>query len=491
MSDIIDPLIPPYRFERVQDRLYRGGYPKPRNFRFLKRQRLKTILSLIPQNQDPHLTSFCHANSIALLTIKVDSPNENVTVTNKIASQCLELLTNPAHAPLYLHCLDGSNVTGLIIMCLRKLQLWRVASYQNEYLRFELNGEIIPEESEFVEAYDGAGLVLSNPYAEWVWPGRTSLDVNLLPFDNGVHPVLPAVRLAQRMSTEICVADPLTSLNRSATDPALREGVEDIVSESTSIAIANDSGAVAVFSESPGDIAASTEGSIQMMIKTRRTASDTQNPNPARTAAPQILSSTTTTSREPTKEPVHRVGENAGTKLPSAFQRHNNRSEHGDNKKHHRRMVSDAEVHSSGAASDRSLGSLHTSLSTGALTEVLSSARQSDSDAHSQTQASARQPLSSIHEVLEPVLAALSSARDFAESSAQMLESRGRANGADSSSGAVPVSAAENMAQLYGSATTAAATAGATVSETEASGAIREIPLSALVDALAIEGLGM
>ncbi|KAJ1719481.1 protein-tyrosine-phosphatase [Coemansia erecta] len=487
MSDIIDPLIPPYRFERVQDRLYRGGYPKPRNFRFLKRQRLKTILSLIPQSQDPHLTSFCLANNITLLTIKVDSPNENVTVTDKIASQCLELLTDPAHAPLYLHCLDGSNVTGLIIMCLRKLQLWRVASYQNEYLRFELNGEIIPEESEFVEAYDGAGLVLGNPYAEWVWPGRTSLDVNMLPFDGGVHPVLPAVRLAQRMSTEICVADQLT---RSATDPALRDGVEDIVSESTSIGIASDSGAVAVFSESTRDTAANTEGTIHMTIKTRRTASDTQNQNPAQTVAPQILSSIA--SREPSRdrrfsasESGYCVGEKAETKLPSAFQKHSG-SDNGDHKKHshHRRMASDAVVHS-GAASDKSLGSLHTSLSTGALTEVLSSARQSDSDAHSQTQMSSRQPLSSIHEVLEPVLAALTSARDFAESSAQMLESRGRMDGADSSRLA-PASAAANMTQTYGPAATAA-----TAGETEASGAIREISLSVLVDALAIEGLGM
>ncbi|KAJ1825921.1 protein-tyrosine-phosphatase, partial [Coemansia sp. RSA 2703] len=266
MSDIIDPLIPPYRFERVQDGLYRGGYPKPRNFRFLKRQRLKTILSLIPQTQDPHLTSFCHANNITLLTIKVESPNENVTVTNKIASQCLALLTNPTHAPLYLHCLDGSNVTGLIVMCLRKLQLWRVASYQNEYLRFELNGEIIPEESEFVDAYDGAGLLLSNPYSPWLWPGRLATDVNLMPFDNGVHPVLPHVRLAHRMSTEICVADPISSLNRSATDPALRDAVQDIVSESTAVAAVGESTGTELLAESLSDPVAGTEDTIQMLV---------------------------------------------------------------------------------------------------------------------------------------------------------------------------------------------------------------------------------
>lgn len=30
-------LIPPFRFTMVEENLFRGGYPKPRNKRFLKR----------------------------------------------------------------------------------------------------------------------------------------------------------------------------------------------------------------------------------------------------------------------------------------------------------------------------------------------------------------------------------------------------------------------------------------------------------------------
>ncbi|KAJ2582898.1 protein-tyrosine-phosphatase, partial [Coemansia sp. RSA 1836] len=226
MADIIDPLMPPYRFERVQPQLYRGGYPKPRNFRFLRRQQLKTIVSLIPDDRDNLLTEFCDSEGIRRIVIAAESPNENVTVTESIVSRCLELVTNPDTAPVYVHCLDGSNVTGVVIMCLRKLQLWRVASLQSEYLRFEQDGEIIPEESEFVEAYSGRGLMLPNPYAEWLWPGRAAADVNTLPFKNGVHPVVPHTRLRQRMSTDICQADPRSVQSRSATDLALRESGE-------------------------------------------------------------------------------------------------------------------------------------------------------------------------------------------------------------------------------------------------------------------------
>ncbi|ORX73113.1 protein-tyrosine phosphatase, partial [Linderina pennispora] len=146
-------LIPPYRFGRVQPELFRGGYPKKRNFRFLRRQQLKTILSLVPSHPDPHLDEFCQAENITRVVIPVASPNENVTVTDDVVSECLALMTDPSKLPMYVHCLDGSNVTGVVIMCLRKLQLWRVASYQNEYLRFEQDGEIISEESEFVEAF--------------------------------------------------------------------------------------------------------------------------------------------------------------------------------------------------------------------------------------------------------------------------------------------------------------------------------------------------
>jgi protein tyrosine/serine phosphatase len=35
-----------------------------------------------------------------------------------------QLLINPTTHPVYLHCMTGAEVTGLIVMCLRKLQLW-------------------------------------------------------------------------------------------------------------------------------------------------------------------------------------------------------------------------------------------------------------------------------------------------------------------------------------------------------------------------------
>ncbi|KAJ1734340.1 protein-tyrosine-phosphatase [Coemansia biformis] len=217
MSDIIDPLIPPHRFERVQNQVYRGGYPKHRNFRFLRRLGLKTIVSLIPGDQDSALAEFCAREGIERVCMQVESPNENVTLKDQVVSRCLGLMTDPHKLPLYVHCLDGSNVTGVVVMCLRKLQLWRVASLQNEYLRFEQDGEIIPEESEFVEMYAGAGLVLPNPYADYLWPGRPPADG--LPFQGGTHPVVPLARLRPRAAA----AEPPVAPKRAATDPSTHD----------------------------------------------------------------------------------------------------------------------------------------------------------------------------------------------------------------------------------------------------------------------------
>ncbi|KAJ2673298.1 protein-tyrosine-phosphatase [Coemansia sp. RSA 1085] len=248
MADIIDPLIPPYRFEQVQSQLYRGGYPKPRNFRFLRRQRLKTLVSLVPTSSNAQLVDFCRAENIEHICINVESPNDNVTLTEPLVSQCLELMTDPARAPLYIHCLDGSNVTGVVVMCLRKLQLWRVASLQNEYLRFEQDGEIIPEESEFVEMYSGQGLVLHNPFVSWLWPGKVVGEEGALPFRNGVHPVVPQTQIMPRKPTDICQADPLANLSRSATDPSLNKNAvaanssEATVDQETPLSRATNSG---------------------------------------------------------------------------------------------------------------------------------------------------------------------------------------------------------------------------------------------------------
>ncbi|KAJ2160386.1 protein-tyrosine-phosphatase [Coemansia sp. RSA 552] len=424
MSDIIDPLIPPYRFERVQNRVYRGGYPKRRNFRFLRRQQLRTMVSLVPGDRDNQLADFCRSEKIERICIPVESPNENVTVTEQTVSRCLELMTDPTRAPLYIHCLDGSNVTGVVVMCLRKLQLWRVVSLQNEYLRFEQDGEIIPEESEFVDMYRGSGLELPSPYAGWLWPSLTGgVDNDVLPFPNGVHPAVPLTRIRPRVSTDICVAEPLPGFSRSATEPVFRE-----TAMQKKGALLDERGALA--KSTPGRFTA-TEASFK---------GDAPGDGSER-------------SRRAS------AGEGSG-------------------------------VQEGEAASGR----LHTSMSTTMLpdrpTTTMRPAERAASKRKSQLAAE-------IHKVAEPVLAALATDDEAADlpsvadsrNSSEWGRSRGHVAQASTDAGSVGGTVADEALFSTNDATSTSTQASAAAAA--GIGEIREVALSALVCALAIEGLGM
>ncbi|KAJ2864207.1 protein-tyrosine-phosphatase [Coemansia aciculifera] len=450
MADIIDPLMPPYRFERVQPQLYRGGYPKPRNFRFLRRQRLKTIVSLIPDDRDNLLAEFCHDEGIKRIVIAVDSPNENVTVSESIVSRCLELVTNPDTMPLYLHCLDGSNVTGVVIMCLRKLQLWRVVSMQSEYLRFEQDGEIIPEESEFVETYSGRGLALPNPYVEWLWPGRVAAlggkyDVNVLPFKNNVHPVVPHTRLKQRMSTDICQADPRPVQSRSATDLASKESSEI------------GRGSEVMYVTEPAD-RPSSEGLFALQQHPLRTSviSDGQSTQTNETTPSLAMADVRTT--------------------------HSSRSQ-----KQSQGKMEAGDGDDQSQTTDQL--SLHTSFSTGALPDM----SQSTQHHHQQ-----RTPMSDAHEVLEPVLAALAGEAMRVAAESNSPHDSGKTTKASTRSNTKPPlgikSSEDDGSEKHRAADEVKGVSSrnsGTLAGISEGAVVKELSLSLLVQALAIEGLGM
>src|ERR1700721_838156 len=54
------------------------------------------------------------------------------------------------HQPIYVHCLNGSEVTSLVIACLRKLQCWSVSSTMAEFGRYCL---VRPAHTSFIETF--------------------------------------------------------------------------------------------------------------------------------------------------------------------------------------------------------------------------------------------------------------------------------------------------------------------------------------------------
>ncbi|KAF9147546.1 hypothetical protein BG015_010795 [Linnemannia schmuckeri] len=165
------PLIPPFRFGTVEPEVYRGAYPKQRNLRYLKRLKLKTILSLVPDEPDEVFQEFCQGRGIRPIHLPVDKVKDNVPLTYNRAVEAVQIIIDPDNLPIYIHCLDGAVVTGLVVCCLRKLQTWNISSAMGEFLRFLRGGVISSEESVFVEKF-GSEIEISKPIPPWLWEGQ-------------------------------------------------------------------------------------------------------------------------------------------------------------------------------------------------------------------------------------------------------------------------------------------------------------------------------
>ena len=129
-------LLPPFRFSTVEFDLFRGGYPTLRNFRFLRRLQLKTIISMVPETPSEDLTTFCQVENIQQHFFQVPKfTSDAVTVSKAVAVDILELLLNASIYPVYLHCLDGTNNTGILFLLLRKIQHWSPSISRLEFCR--------------------------------------------------------------------------------------------------------------------------------------------------------------------------------------------------------------------------------------------------------------------------------------------------------------------------------------------------------------------
>jgi len=147
-------LIPPFRFARVEDGLFRGAYPSLKNFRFLRRLHLRTIVSLLPSAPSDDLKEFCLHENIRLIFIHVEKFEENVTFTPQLLARIVTILGDQHNLPLFIHCLDGGHNTGLVIMALRLLQGWNMSVIFTEFCRYVKTGEISREESQFLESFN-------------------------------------------------------------------------------------------------------------------------------------------------------------------------------------------------------------------------------------------------------------------------------------------------------------------------------------------------
>lgn len=162
-------LSPPPLFATVEEGLYRGGYAVIRNFNFLLRLKLKTVVSIVPEVPTSDLADFCRSHDIVLKHIVAEKFKGDPQLLPTDINAVLALALNRDLHPMYIHCLDGRHVAGMVMMTLRKAQGWGTAAIEAEYQRF--NGECMSEDERgFLSDFAG-GFMMPERIPNWMWGG--------------------------------------------------------------------------------------------------------------------------------------------------------------------------------------------------------------------------------------------------------------------------------------------------------------------------------
>ncbi|RLV94819.1 putative tyrosine-protein phosphatase OCA6 [Spathaspora sp. JA1] len=187
--NIPEPLIPPLGFNSIEANLYRGAYPREVNLPFLETLRLKTIISLTPNpitlETDSKLYQFAHDNKIRLIHLECapagKGKKRGVPLEYHTILTAINYMIHNKHQPVYVHCLNGGQVTSLLVACLRKLQFWSLISIFNEFINFTTN--ITVNDRSFVEGFKGEINIDPDDKVDWLWVGVSKHVI-------GTHPKL-------------------------------------------------------------------------------------------------------------------------------------------------------------------------------------------------------------------------------------------------------------------------------------------------------------
>ncbi len=86
----MDQLVPPMRFGNVNPGIHRGAYPTLRNYRFLSRLQVKTIVSFTPEYPNSDLVSYTQMAGANIVHFQIN----RTTVLNDALSNALIMAVN-------------------------------------------------------------------------------------------------------------------------------------------------------------------------------------------------------------------------------------------------------------------------------------------------------------------------------------------------------------------------------------------------------------
>ena len=138
-SDYIDEeeVLPPLNFAMVEKGVYRSSFPMRKNFTFLEKLGLRTILTLVLEEYPTANCDFNKWNQVTLLQFGMEGNKEpfRVMPVDKVY-QALAAIMDPRNHPVLIHCNEGKHRTGCLVGCLRRVRGWALSAIFDEYLLY-------------------------------------------------------------------------------------------------------------------------------------------------------------------------------------------------------------------------------------------------------------------------------------------------------------------------------------------------------------------
>eukprot|EP00128_Syssomonas_multiformis_P011185 Colp12_sorted_trinity150504_noHs@23074 len=167
-DDEPEELIPSENFAMVNKGVYRSGFPKKKNFPFLKKLGLKSILTLVLEDYPEANRKFCEENGITIYQFGVPGNKEPfVDIPEDVIAKAVATVLDSRTHPILIHCNKGKHRTGCLVGCVRKMQHWSHTSVCDEYRRFS-HPKSRTLDQQFIELFD-TSLVSHDPAHKPRW----------------------------------------------------------------------------------------------------------------------------------------------------------------------------------------------------------------------------------------------------------------------------------------------------------------------------------
>ncbi|KAJ2715809.1 tyrosine-protein phosphatase siw14, partial [Coemansia spiralis] len=115
LGDFPEDMNPPENFAMVCPYIYRSGMPKKRNFAYLQKLRLKSVVTLILEEYPAMNQRFLDQNGIKLFQFGVAGNKEPFAdIPEDIMCQALLTLMDRRNHPVLIHCNKGKHRTGCL-----------------------------------------------------------------------------------------------------------------------------------------------------------------------------------------------------------------------------------------------------------------------------------------------------------------------------------------------------------------------------------------